>query len=89
MATSYFPNSDVYLNHLPPSAAHQFEVTRNVYLGILGVSSYRGLPLLFMPSSYPFLEQASIWDALIYLPKDIKIITNSFGLANLCFIVSR
>lgn len=32
------PNPDVYLNHLPPDEAKQFEIARNIYIAITGVS---------------------------------------------------
>lgn len=28
---------DVYLNHLAPYEVHQFEISRNVYIAVLGV----------------------------------------------------
>ncbi|KAF5349955.1 hypothetical protein D9756_009247 [Leucocoprinus leucothites] len=61
-------NPDTYLNHLPPDVATQLEITRNIYMTILG---------------------ASIWDVLIYVPNDVKIVTSGFGLVTLCFIFSR
>lgn len=33
-----FPNSDVYLNHLPPAVITQLEVARNLTILTLGVS---------------------------------------------------
>ncbi|KAK7056359.1 hypothetical protein VNI00_002913 [Paramarasmius palmivorus] len=34
--TEALPNPDVYLNHIPPKTAAQFEVSRNIYLATLG-----------------------------------------------------
>ncbi|KAF5363753.1 hypothetical protein D9756_001103 [Leucocoprinus leucothites] len=69
MANSTLPNPDVYLNHLTPDLASQFEITRDVYLAFLGVA---------------------IWDVLIYIPEDIKIIlSNPIGATMICFISTR
>ncbi|KAJ3562685.1 hypothetical protein NP233_g9422 [Leucocoprinus birnbaumii] len=38
MANSTLPNPDIYLNHLTPDLAGQFEVTRDVYLTLLGAA---------------------------------------------------
>ncbi|ESK89350.1 hypothetical protein Moror_16268 [Moniliophthora roreri MCA 2997] len=35
-STKGLPNPDVYLNHIPPVTAAQFEVSRNIYLATLG-----------------------------------------------------
>ncbi len=32
------PNPDVYLNHLTPEKAKEFEIGRDVYIFVLGVS---------------------------------------------------
>lgn len=32
-------NPDTYLNHFTPDEAKQFEVSRNVYIAVLGVST--------------------------------------------------
>lgn len=83
---SSFPNPDTYLNHLPPANGHEFEITRNIYLAILGVC----LLLLCVLILEPTLScQASIWDALLYIPDDIKIISNDFGIVTFCFIFAR
>ncbi|KAJ3556955.1 hypothetical protein NP233_g11857 [Leucocoprinus birnbaumii] len=37
------PNPNVYLNYLPPDVAGQFEITRNVYLTVLGASIWEVL----------------------------------------------
>ncbi|THU97994.1 hypothetical protein K435DRAFT_753384 [Dendrothele bispora CBS 962.96] len=36
MSNSTLPNPNVYLAHLPPTTASQFEVSRNIYIGTLG-----------------------------------------------------
>ncbi|KAF5349952.1 hypothetical protein D9756_009248 [Leucocoprinus leucothites] len=38
---------------------------------------------------YMTIFGALVWDALLYIPNDIKIITSGFGFAALCFIFSR
>lgn len=39
ISTATFLNPDAYLNHLPPEEAAQFDVLRNVYIVVLGVST--------------------------------------------------
>jgi hypothetical protein len=34
---SSFPNTDTYLNHLPPDAGRSFEVARDLLVVVLGV----------------------------------------------------
>ncbi|KAF5353992.1 hypothetical protein D9756_007076 [Leucocoprinus leucothites] len=66
---SGLPNPDVYLNHLPPEQATQFEASRNLCLAVLG---------------------ATIWDILIYVPDDIRIVRRGpIHVVTLCFFTSR
>ncbi|KAJ3568517.1 hypothetical protein NP233_g5663 [Leucocoprinus birnbaumii] len=57
------PNPDVYLNHLPPDLAVQFENTRNVYLVFLGIAIWDFLIY--------FLDDVKI---LIYTPVTVTTI---------------
>lgn len=38
MSNSTLPNPDVYLNHLSPNEARQFEIGRDLYIAVTGVS---------------------------------------------------
>ncbi|KXN81773.1 hypothetical protein AN958_03699 [Leucoagaricus sp. SymC.cos] len=67
--SSTLPNPDVFLNHLSPSDALEFEISRNIVLVVLGMT---------------------IWDILVYIPKDIQIVRrSSFRCAVVSFIFAR
>lgn len=81
-------NPDVQFNHLPPSEAHQFEISRNIILAILGVNKLRLIEFWFLNDFV--LMQAAIWDILVYVVEDIRIIRRSrFHFVVFCFVFSR
>ena len=66
-----FPNPAVYLNHLDPNTAFEYEVTRNVYMAALGASH---LSVIHMNIPDDMCLQAMAWDLLSCVQQDWKLL---------------
>lgn len=78
-------NPDLYLNHLPPNKAPQFEIARNLYLVIVGVRPMLVLIRLLMRG----IHQITLWDILLYIPVDVQIVVKGFNIVTFSFMLSR
>lgn len=80
-------NADVYLNHLPPIGADNYEIHRNITFVVLGVSRPRARNYA---AHLLMCAQLMLWDILIYIEDDIEIIKHSYIRAPiLCFVFAR